>query len=56
MKDSIQLPSPKKRAVPDGRGFATSIDLMKSIFDQAKAPLEKSTASVRPGNVKVGCY
>ncbi|KAK6086680.1 nucleoporin autopeptidase [Seiridium cupressi] len=53
MKDSSQLlPSAKKRVVPDGRGFATSIDLMKSIFDQAKAPVVKPPSSVRPGNVK----
>jgi nuclear pore complex protein Nup98-Nup96 len=56
-KDSIQLQSPaKKRVVSDARGFATSIDLMKSIFDQAKAPVEKPQPAVRPANVKVGCF
>ncbi|KAH6647455.1 nuclear protein 96-domain-containing protein [Truncatella angustata] len=53
MKDSIQLQSPtKKRVVSDSRGFATSIDLMKSIFDHAKTPVEKPQPAVRPGNVK----
>ncbi|KAI1866858.1 uncharacterized protein JN550_007405 [Neoarthrinium moseri] len=42
-KSNLQLPSPtKKRVVPDSRGFATSIDLMKSIFDQAKPSVERS--------------
>ncbi|KAK6218166.1 hypothetical protein LQW54_002916 [Pestalotiopsis sp. IQ-011] len=52
-QDSVQRqPSPKKRAVSDGRGFATSIDLMKSIFDQAKTPAEKPVPAVQSGNVK----
>lgn len=56
-KDSVQLQLPaKKRVVSDARGFATSIDLMKSIFDQAKAPVEKPQPAVRPANVKVGCF
>ncbi|ORY62513.1 nuclear protein 96-domain-containing protein [Pseudomassariella vexata] len=52
MKDSVREKSPtKKRIVADGRGFATSIDLMKSIFDEAKAPAESPT-SVRSKSVK----
>ncbi|KAK8069642.1 hypothetical protein PG994_006258 [Apiospora phragmitis] len=42
----------KKRVVPDSKGFATSIDLMKSIFDQAKAPAEVVQPSVRPQSAK----
>ncbi|KAI1411125.1 nuclear protein 96-domain-containing protein [Hypoxylon sp. FL1857] len=42
----------KKRAVPDGRGFATSIDLMNSLFEKARAPTENLQASVRPQGVK----
>ncbi|KAI1387760.1 nuclear protein 96-domain-containing protein [Hypoxylon trugodes] len=42
----------KKRIVPDGRGFATSIDLMNSLFEKAKAPAETFQASVRPKGVK----
>jgi nuclear pore complex protein Nup98-Nup96 len=54
-KDNGQpQPLAKKRIVSDGRGFATSIDLMKSLFDQAKAPVENLQASVRPTNIKVG--
>lgn len=53
MKDSVQDQSPaKRRVVSDGRGFATSIDLMKSIFDQAKAPADSPRASLRPKSVK----
>ncbi|KAK8045214.1 hypothetical protein PG993_005238 [Apiospora rasikravindrae] len=47
----VKSPS-KKRVVSDSKGFATSIDLMKSIFDQAKAPAEVVQPSVRPQNVK----
>ncbi|KAK8097885.1 uncharacterized protein PG998_013371 [Apiospora kogelbergensis] len=47
----VKSPS-KKRVVPDSKGFATSIDLMKSIFDQAKAPAEVVQPSVRPQSGK----
>lgn len=43
----VKSPS-KKRVVADSKGFATSIDLMKSIFEQAKAPAEVVQPSVRP--------
>ncbi|KAI1500882.1 nuclear protein 96-domain-containing protein [Biscogniauxia marginata] len=52
-KDAVQEKSPiKKRIVSDGRGFATSIDLMNSLFESAKAPAENFQASVRPQGVK----
>ncbi|KAI0396611.1 hypothetical protein F5Y17DRAFT_418922 [Xylariaceae sp. FL0594] len=52
-KDSVREASPtKKRIVPDSRGFATSIDLMNSLFEHAKAPTENLQASVRPQGVK----
>lgn len=44
----------KKRIVPDGRGFATSIDLMNSLFEKAKMPAESLQSSVRAKGVKVG--
>ncbi|KAI1373558.1 nuclear protein 96-domain-containing protein [Hypoxylon crocopeplum] len=42
----------KKRIVSDGRGFATSIDLMNSLFEKARTPNENLQASVRPKGVK----
>lgn len=52
-RDGANDQSPaKKRVVADDKGFATSIDLMKSLFDQAKAPTEKVQPSVRPQSVK----
>jgi nuclear pore complex protein Nup98-Nup96 len=55
-KDSVREVSPtKKRIVSDGRGFATSIDLMNSLFEKAKVPPENFQASVRPQGVKV-CF
>lgn len=48
-------PSPQKNApAPDGAGFATSIDLMKSLFEQAKGPTRPVQASPAKGFVKVG--
>jgi len=53
-KENVREASPtKKRIVPDSRGFATSIDLMNSLFEKAKAPTENLQASVRPQGVKV---
>ncbi|KAI8303210.1 Nucleoporin [Colletotrichum sp. SAR11_240] len=37
-RDRTFLRSQKGRVVSDGRGFATSIDLMNSLFEKAKAP------------------
>jgi nuclear pore complex protein Nup98-Nup96 len=48
-------PGPQKNVpVPDGAGFATSIDLMKSLFEQAKGPTQPVQASPAKGFVKVG--
>ncbi|KAL2162192.1 hypothetical protein VTH06DRAFT_7105 [Thermothelomyces fergusii] len=47
-------PAPRKKnaPVPDGAGFATSIDLMKSLFEQAKGPAQLEQASPAKGFVK----
>ncbi|KAI1826982.1 nuclear protein 96-domain-containing protein [Xylaria intraflava] len=51
--DSVREASPiKKRIVPNSKGFATSIDLMNSLFEKAKAPTENFQASIRPKGVK----
>ncbi|OTB03615.1 hypothetical protein M426DRAFT_173658 [Hypoxylon sp. CI-4A] len=53
LNESTREASPtKKRIVPDGRGFATSIDLMNSLFEKARTPSENLQASVRPKGVK----
>jgi nuclear pore complex protein Nup98-Nup96 len=49
-------PAPPNRAVQQdgGAGFATSIDLMKSLFDQAKGPTQPvQQAPPAKGFVKV---
>ncbi|KAI2636645.1 nuclear protein 96-domain-containing protein [Xylaria nigripes] len=52
-RDSVREASPaKKRIVSDSKGFATSIDLMNSLFEKAKAPTENLQASIRPQGVK----
>lgn len=51
--ENVRDASPsKKRVVSDSRGFATSIDLMNSLFEKAKTPAETLQASVRPRGVK----
>ncbi|KAI1327433.1 hypothetical protein F5Y16DRAFT_372023 [Xylariaceae sp. FL0255] len=52
VKDGVRDSPTKKRIVSDGKGFATSIDLMNSLFEQAKVPAENYQASVRPKGVK----
>ncbi|KAI0155234.1 nuclear protein 96-domain-containing protein [Xylariaceae sp. FL1272] len=53
MQDSVREAAPaKKRIVSDGKGFATSIDLMNSLFEKAKVPAENLQASIRPQGVK----
>jgi nuclear pore complex protein Nup98-Nup96 len=48
-------PLPRSRnGASDGAGFATSIDLMKSLFEQAKAPLQPEQTLSSTGFVKVG--
>ncbi len=55
--DTVGKASPtKKRIVSDSKGFATSIDLMNSLFEKAKVPTENLQASLRPEGVKVCCY
>ncbi len=51
-----RAPEARSRAMMgDGRGFATSIDLMNSLFEKAKAPLAQSpTVAPAKGFVKVG--
>ncbi|KAK4164546.1 hypothetical protein QBC43DRAFT_317706 [Cladorrhinum sp. PSN259] len=51
MKDSGS-PAPKETVVADGAGFATSIDLMKSLFEQAKGPSQSTQAAPTKGFVK----
>ncbi|KAL2258364.1 hypothetical protein VTK26DRAFT_8347 [Humicola hyalothermophila] len=46
-------PAPQRSApVPDGAGFATSIDLMKSLFEQAKGPTQPVQTTPAKGFVK----
>lgn len=47
-------PAPQKAAPADSAGFATSIDLMKSLFEQAKGPTQPVQALPAKGFVKVG--
>lgn len=47
-------PAPQETQASDGPGFATSIDLMKSLFEQAKGPTQPVQASPAKGFVKVG--
>jgi nuclear pore complex protein Nup98-Nup96 len=48
------LMASSKRVVSDGQGFATSIDLMNSLFDKAKASGPRVQASPARGFLKVG--
>ncbi|KAL2015755.1 hypothetical protein VTK56DRAFT_4865 [Thermocarpiscus australiensis] len=52
MKDRGSPAPQKNAAVPDGAGFATSIDLMKSLFEQAKGPTQPVQATPAKGFVK----
>ena len=53
-------PAPTRQQQPlvsDGAGFATSIDLMKSLFEQAKGgPTQPAQAPLGKGFVKVGAF
>ena len=47
-------PAPKQQQqVSDGMGFATSIDLMKSLFEKPKEPIQPEQAAPARGFVKV---
>lgn len=45
--DSEQILAPRNRVVSDGRGFATSIDLMNSLFGQARSPTKIAKVSAQ---------
>jgi nuclear pore complex protein Nup98-Nup96 len=47
-------PIPRKRVVSEGQGFATSIDLMNSIFGQTRSPAKVANVSAQPNGFKVG--
>jgi nuclear pore complex protein Nup98-Nup96 len=44
----------RNRVVSDGRGFATSIDLMNSLFGQTKSPVKAAKVSVKSKGFEVG--
>ncbi|KAK3682483.1 putative nuclear pore protein [Podospora appendiculata] len=46
-------PAPQNTSAQDGVGFATSIDLMKSLFEQAKGPSQSVQAAPARGFVKL---
>jgi len=52
MKDRGSPPPQATATVSDGMGFATSIDLMKSLFEQAKAPTQPALTTSGKGFVK----
>lgn len=56
LKESTrQMASPAKpRIVPDGRGFATSIELMNSLFEKPKASDRPAQATIPTSGFKVG--
>ncbi len=43
-----------KRAVSDGRGFATSIDLMNSLFGQTRSPVKVAKVPAKSKGFEVG--
>jgi nuclear pore complex protein Nup98-Nup96 len=43
-----------RRIVSDGRGFATSIDLMNSLFGQTRSPLKAAKVPAKPKGFEVG--
>lgn len=47
-------PAPTNRGVSDGHGFATSIDLMNSLFGQAKSPTKTAKAPAPSKGFQVG--
>lgn len=47
-------PVPKQQNAADTAGFATSIDLMKSLFEQSKGPAQSVQGMAGKGFVKVG--
>ena len=51
---SEPAPFPRNRVVSDGRGFATSIDLMNSLFSQAKSPAKAPKVAAKANGFEVG--
>ena len=47
-------PAPRNRIVSDGRGFATSIDLMNSLFGQARSPTKVAKIPAQSKGFEVG--
>ena len=47
-------PAPKQQSAADTAGFATSIDLMKSLFEQSRGPAQSAQGMAGKGFVKVG--
>jgi nuclear pore complex protein Nup98-Nup96 len=47
-------PAPKQQSAADTAGFATSIDLMKSLFAESKGPAQSVQGMAGKGFVKVG--
>lgn len=56
LKESTrQMVSPTKpRTLPDGRGFATSIELMNSLFEKPKASVRPAQATIPTSGFQVG--
>jgi nuclear pore complex protein Nup98-Nup96 len=47
-------PAPRNRVVSDGRGFATSIDLMNSLFGQTRSPKKVANVPAQSKGFEVG--
>ena len=52
--DSQPTPVPRNRVVSDARGFATSIDLMNSLFGQARSPTKIAKVPAQAKGFEVG--
>jgi nuclear pore complex protein Nup98-Nup96 len=50
------MPIARSRIVSDGRGFATSIDLMNSLFEKARSPVKTVQAPAPSKGFKVGAH
>jgi nuclear pore complex protein Nup98-Nup96 len=53
-RDDEPTPVARSRVVSDGRGFATSIDLMNSLFGQTKSPVKPAKLTAKPKGFEVG--
>jgi nuclear pore complex protein Nup98-Nup96 len=52
--DEEPAPAPRNRVVSDGRGFATSIDLMNSLFGQTRSPTRVAKVPAQLKGFEVG--